>query len=159
MSWPPYSAGARMHTRDEPPMRKSISALGEVNPVGPHHRITWAGSFQAFQTSSTGASRTRVMTTSNVLAPPFVPFSGMVIYPFLLVVGADLLDRPAVAIRVVEVDEPDVVEGLAFAGRAPGPPCGSCQGDGAYSVLSRPSWSKAVGEVHDRTTFIQPSPL
>ena len=36
---------------------KSISALGDVNPVGPHHRFTYSGSLQAFQTSSTGASR------------------------------------------------------------------------------------------------------
>jgi hypothetical protein len=42
----------------------------------------------------------------------------MVIYPFLLAAGAGLLDGPAVAIWVVEVDEPDVVEGLAFASRA-----------------------------------------
>src|SRR5215212_909969 len=118
MSWPPYSAGTRMHTRDEPPMRKSISALGEVNPVGPHHRSTWAGAFQAFQTSSTGASRTRLTTTSNVLAPPFVPFSNVVIYPFLLFAGADLLDCPAVAIGIVEVNQPNVVEGLAYASRA-----------------------------------------
>src|SRR5215217_5843346 len=34
MSWPPYSSGARMHTSDAPPTRKSISALGDVNPVG-----------------------------------------------------------------------------------------------------------------------------
>ena len=98
-------------------------------------------------------------TTSNVLAPPLVPFSGMVMYPFLLVAGADLLDRPAVAIRVVEVDEPDVVEGLAFAGRALGPPSGSCQDDGGYPVLSRPSWSKAVGEVHDLYSAFTPLAL
>src|SRR5215207_347992 len=55
-----------MHTSDAPPTRKSISAMGEVNPVGPHHRVTYSGSLQAFHTSSTGASKTRVTTTSNV---------------------------------------------------------------------------------------------
>src|SRR5215212_6851245 len=83
MSWPPYSAGARMHTSDAPPTRKSISALGEVNPVGPHHRVTYAGSLQAFHTSSTGASKTRVTTTSNVWVLSFVALPGTVTNPFL----------------------------------------------------------------------------
>jgi hypothetical protein len=42
----------------------------------------------------------------------------MVIYPFLLFAGADLLDCTAVALRIVEVNQPDVVEGLAYASRA-----------------------------------------
>jgi hypothetical protein len=68
MSWPPYSAGARMHTSDEPPTRKSISAPGDVNSADSHHLVTYSGSLQAFHTSSTGASRTRV-TTSKVSVP------------------------------------------------------------------------------------------
>src|SRR5215203_2982122 len=83
-SWPPYSAGARMHTSDAPPTRKSISALGDLKPVGPHHRITYSGSLQAFHTSSTGASRTRV-TTSNVSVPSLVLSPDIVINPFSLV--------------------------------------------------------------------------
>src|SRR5918997_6351006 len=83
MSWPPYSAGARMHTSDAPPTRKSISALGEVNPVGPHQRITYSGSLQAFHTSSTGASKMRVMTTSNDAVLSFMSFPLTVTNPFL----------------------------------------------------------------------------
>src|SRR5215211_7310720 len=98
MSWPPYSAGARMHTSDAPPTRKSISALGDVNPVGPHHRVTYAGSLQVFQTSSTGASKTRVTTTSNVWVLRFVSLPCTVTNPFL---SANLArERPA-----ADVDE------------------------------------------------------
>src|SRR5215218_8604487 len=93
VSWPPYSAGARMHTSDAPPTRKSISALGEVNPVGPHHRVTYEGSLQAFHTSSTGASKMRVTTTSNVWVFSFVSLPFTVANPFLL---ANLArERPA----------------------------------------------------------------
>src|SRR5918998_5677965 len=87
MSWPPYSAGARMHTSEAPPTRKSISALGDVKPVGPHHRLTYSESLQAFHTSSTGASKTRVMTTSKVWVSSFVSLPCTVINSFL---SADL---------------------------------------------------------------------
>src|SRR3712207_5234015 len=93
MSWPPYSPGARMHTSDAPPTRKSISALGEVKPVGPHHRVTYSGSLQAFHTSSTGASKTRVMTTSNVWGLSFVSLPCTVFTPFLSANPAG--ERPA----------------------------------------------------------------
>src|SRR5215207_4797905 len=83
MSWPPYSSGARMHTSDAPPTRKSISALGDVNPAGPHHRVTYAGFLQAFHTSSTGASKMRLTTTSNVWAWSFVSSLCTVANPFL----------------------------------------------------------------------------
>src|SRR3712207_6783004 len=89
MSWPPYSAGARMHTSDAPPTRKSISALGDVNPVGPHHRITYSGSLHAFQTSSTGASSSRVTTTSNVSVISLLSLSCTDTNPFLSAVSAD----------------------------------------------------------------------
>src|SRR5215203_6654925 len=82
-----------MHTSDAPATRKSISALGEVNPVGPHHRVTYSGSLQAFHTSSTVASKTRVTTTSNVWGLSFLPLSYTVANPFLSV---DLArERPA----------------------------------------------------------------
>src|SRR5918994_1813429 len=93
MSWPPYSAGARMHTSEAPPTRKSISALGEVNPAGPHHRVTYAGSLQAFHTSSTGESKMRVTTTSNVWVWSFVSSPCMVANPFLSAYLAG--ERPA----------------------------------------------------------------
>src|SRR5918997_3002410 len=93
MSWPPYSAGARMHTSEAPPTRKSISALGDVKPVGPHHRLTYSESLQAFHTSSTGASKTRVTTTSKVWVSSFVSLPCTVINPFL---SANLArERPA----------------------------------------------------------------
>src|SRR3712207_4032122 len=93
MSWPPYSAGGRMHTSDAPPTRKSISALGDVNSVGPHHRVTYAGLLQAFHTSSTAASKTRVTTTANVWVLSFVSLSCTVTNPFL---SADLArEHPA----------------------------------------------------------------
>src|ERR671916_1900027 len=93
MSWPPCSAGARMHSSDAPPTRKSISALGEVNPVGPHHRVTYEGSLQALHTSSTGASKTWVMTTSKVRVLSSVSLPCTVINPFL---SANLArERPA----------------------------------------------------------------
>src|SRR5918997_6997622 len=84
MSWPPYCAGARMHTSDTPPTRKFISAPGDVKPAGPHHRVTYSGSLQAFHTSSTGASKTRVMTTSKVWVFPLVSLPYTVTNPFLL---------------------------------------------------------------------------
>src|SRR5215210_2669907 len=93
MSWPPYSAGARMHTSDAPPTRKSISALGDVNPVGPHHCVTYAGALQAFHSSSTGASKTRVMMMSNVWVLSFVSLPCTLTNPFL---SANLTrERPA----------------------------------------------------------------
>src|SRR3712207_6228933 len=93
MSWPPYSAGACMHTSDAPPTRKSISALGDVKPVGPHHRITYSESLHAFHTSSTGASKMRVMTTSKVWVFSSVSLPCTVTNPFL---SANLArERPA----------------------------------------------------------------
>src|SRR5215207_1493752 len=79
-----------MHTSDAPPTRKSISALGDLKPVGPHHRITYSGSLQAFHTSSTGASRTRVTTTtSNVSVLSLLSLWCTVTIPFQTAVSAD----------------------------------------------------------------------
>ena len=77
--WCPYSSGARIHASDAPPTRKSISALGEVNPAAPHHRITYSGSLQALHTSSTVASKILVTTTAKVLLALPVSLSGKVI--------------------------------------------------------------------------------
>src|SRR5215216_3054279 len=82
-----------MHTSDAPPTRKSISALGDVNPVGPHRRLTYSGSLQAFHTSSTGASKMRVTTTSKVRVFSFVSLPFTVANPFPLVNLAR--ERPA----------------------------------------------------------------
>src|SRR5919112_4621312 len=82
-----------MHTSDVPPTRKSISALGDVNPAGPHQRLTYSGSLQAFHTSSTGESKMRVTTTSNVWIWSFVSSPCMVANPFLSAYLAG--ERPA----------------------------------------------------------------
>src|ERR1700751_2033579 len=62
-SWP---SGALMQQRNVPPTRKSILQKGVVKPFGPHHCITYSGSVHAFQTSSRGASKTRVTTIRSV---------------------------------------------------------------------------------------------
>src|SRR4029077_12653679 len=50
--------------RIAPPGRKSNSQTGLVNPWGPHHRATCFGSVHTLNTSSRGASNTRVSTNS-----------------------------------------------------------------------------------------------
>src|SRR5690348_13590080 len=62
-SWP---SGILPQIRNFPPTRKSISQKGEVQPLGPHHCITYFGSVHAFQTSSRGASKTLVTTIRPV---------------------------------------------------------------------------------------------
>src|SRR5215470_4561093 len=62
-SWP---SGILPQMRNFPPTRKSISQKGEVQPLGPHHCITYFGSVHAFQTSSRGASKTLVITIRSV---------------------------------------------------------------------------------------------
>ncbi|MBA8809624.1 hypothetical protein FHX71_003600 [Promicromonospora sukumoe] len=63
---PPYSAGARMATSARPPTRRSTSAAGQVNGPGPHHARRPSGVAHAAQARSTGPSRSRVTSTSNV---------------------------------------------------------------------------------------------
>src|SRR5437899_12643481 len=50
--------------RMAPPGRKSNSHTGLVNLWGPHHRATCFGSVHTLNTSSRGASNTRVSTNS-----------------------------------------------------------------------------------------------
>src|SRR3989442_9798787 len=50
--------------RMAPPGRASNSHTGLVNPCGPHHSRTHFGSVHALNTSSLGASNTRVSTNS-----------------------------------------------------------------------------------------------
>src|SRR5688572_29632087 len=63
MSWP---SGVRMQARYFPPTRRSIFAAGDVKSFGPHQRMKCSGSVHAFQTSSGGASKMRVISTSTV---------------------------------------------------------------------------------------------
>src|SRR5216684_8575319 len=63
----PYvgAVGPRMHSRQVPPKRTSISHENTLKPWGPHQRIKCSGSVQASKTSSRGASKIRVMTSSR----------------------------------------------------------------------------------------------
>src|SRR6201986_1752311 len=61
-----------MQKRNFTPTRKSIWQTGAVKPFGPHHCITYFGSVHALQTSSRGASKTRVITIRSVSAVFFV---------------------------------------------------------------------------------------
>src|SRR5712675_3090757 len=54
-----------MVCRQRPPGRTSISWIVVVKPLGPHHCTTCLGSAHASQTSSRGASKTRVITISR----------------------------------------------------------------------------------------------
>src|SRR5258707_634238 len=56
---------ARMRIRIAPPARTSSSHTGLVKPFGPHHCATWLGSVQTLNTSSLGASKTRVIIRSH----------------------------------------------------------------------------------------------
>src|SRR4030095_3595776 len=95
MSWPPNSFGARMQTSDTPPTRKSILAIGQVKPVGPHQRLTCSGSVQAFHTRSTGASKTRLKTRSRFspLLLVWLSVIGRFLSVFVFHVAAHLLDE------------------------------------------------------------------
>lgn len=62
--------------------------------------------------------RTTPVQHQGVPVPPLMLLSGTVIDPCFLAAGAYLLHGPAVAVRVGEVDEPDVVEGFPLAARA-----------------------------------------
>src|SRR5687767_7742175 len=81
-----------MQTSDVPPTRKSILASGQVKPSTPHHCITYSGSLQAFHTSSTGASKTRVTTRSRFSGPVLICASPSCSYnePAVLYQGVQL---------------------------------------------------------------------
>src|SRR5579862_5461636 len=70
-------SGAFMQQRSFPPTRKSISQKGAVKPFGPHHCITYFGSVHAFQTSSRGASKTRVIIIRSVSLAVLLVISGL----------------------------------------------------------------------------------
>src|SRR5215469_16818823 len=73
-SWP---SGILPQMRNFPPTRKSISQKGEVQPLGPHHCITYFGSVHAFQTSSRGASKTLVTTIRSISVAVFFVISNL----------------------------------------------------------------------------------
>src|SRR5918997_3234615 len=116
-----------MHTSDAPPTRKSISALGDVKPAGPHHRVTYPGLLQAFHASSIGASRIRVTTTSNVSVQPFVlsSFTDTII----------LSDRASVA--------PGLAGRLRSGDAEGAPPCSLVEAPSLlHHVRRHPAWAR-----------------
>src|SRR5579864_150248 len=70
-------SGDLMQQRNFPPTRKSILQTGAVKPFGPHHCITYCGSVHAFQTSSRGASKIRVITIRSVSLTVLLVISGL----------------------------------------------------------------------------------
>src|SRR3972149_245681 len=72
--------------RMAPPGRTFNSQTGFVNPFGPHHCATCFGSVHALNTSSRGASKTRVMTSSrSVAVMASLVFALLTVMLFLLV--------------------------------------------------------------------------
>src|ERR1700749_4155282 len=72
-----------MQQRNFPPTRKSILQTGAVKPFGPHHCITYFGSVHAFQTSSRGASKTRVIVIRSVSLTAFFVISDLLFFHLL----------------------------------------------------------------------------
>src|SRR5580698_7912292 len=72
-------SGVLMQQRNFPPTRKSILQTGQVKPFGPHHCITYFGSVHAFQTSSRGASKTRVTTIRSISLSVLLAISGLLL--------------------------------------------------------------------------------
>src|ERR1700733_10979245 len=91
-----------MQQRSFPPTRKSISQTGAVKPFGPHHCMMYFGSVHAFQTSSRGASKTRVTSIRSTSLSVFFAISGLLflhlIYNYFQFVEA-LFPEPAIADR------------------------------------------------------------
>src|SRR5580698_8898267 len=110
ISWysPPFQnsfpSGALMQQRNFPPTRKSILQTGAVKPFGPHHCITYFGSVHAFQTSSRGASKTRVITIRSVSLTVFCVISDLLflhlIYDYIQLVET-LFPESAIADRPI----------------------------------------------------------
>src|SRR5260370_16842368 len=86
--------------RMAPPGRKSNSQTGLVNLWGPHHRATCFGSVHTLNTSSRGASNTRV-STNSCSSLGWVLLVAMV---FLL-----FLDFPQIFIQTAQTLRPKVL--------------------------------------------------
>src|SRR4051794_35661400 len=97
-----------MQIRYLPPTRRSIWPGGDVKLAGPHQRINRAGSVQALKTSSRGASKTRVMTSSRVPVPEPV----LLVAKLLLLV----LQRLQVLVQAIEAIFPALAVSLQPVG-------------------------------------------
>src|ERR1700704_271094 len=82
--------------RMAPPGRKSNSQTGLENPRGPHHCATRFGSVHALNTSSRGASNTRVSTSSW---PSFAMMLPVAILFLLFLYVAQIVIQPIEALR------------------------------------------------------------
>src|ERR1700694_2384982 len=90
-----------MQFRNFPPTRKSILQTGVVKPFGPHQRIARSGSDQALNTSSSGASKTRVMTSACSSAVVGVFFAAICFLLLCLCLGQvirELVERSIEAV-------------------------------------------------------------
>src|SRR6266851_9000109 len=86
--------------RIAPPGRKSNSQTGLVNPRGPHHCATCFGSVHTLNTSSRGASNTRVSANSFSLLVLMLPVAMV----FLL-----LLNVPQIVIQTAQTLRPKLL--------------------------------------------------
>src|ERR1700761_7547950 len=97
-------SGVFRQQRSFPPTRKSILQMGAVKPFGPHHCMMYFGSVHAFQTSSRGASKTRVIVIRSISLTVFSVISDLLflhlIYNLFQLVET-LFPEPAIAKRPV----------------------------------------------------------
>src|SRR5947207_11381599 len=80
--WNPYTlpSASRWMNRQVPPGRTSIFSTVVVYLLGPHHRGISFGSVHAFQTSSLGASKMYVVTSSRSDVLTGLLFAGMFLF-------------------------------------------------------------------------------
>src|SRR5436189_160368 len=80
--WNPYTlpSASRWMNRQVPPGRTSIFSTVVVYLLGPHHRGISFGSVHAFQTSSLGASKMYVVTSSRSGVLTGLLFAGMFLF-------------------------------------------------------------------------------
>src|SRR5216110_1454841 len=107
-----------------PPGRRSIRQYGSVKPFGPHQRSRRSGSVHALKTSSRGASKTRVMTSSPAAGFLAALGSGLLAAMLLLV-----LQLTQIVVQAIEALLPEVAIGLHPVGdllqRTGGQPAGA----------------------------------
>src|SRR6266852_1869354 len=133
-------SGPRMWMRMAPPGRTSSSQTGFVNPWGPHHCATRFGSVQALNTSSRGASKTRVSTNTCSSFAMMFPVA-MLFLLFLHVAQIFVQTIEALRPEPLVVSDP-IGDVLERRGRDPaGPPlrlAPACNQTGVFQHLEMP---------------------
>src|SRR5688572_16041277 len=94
-----------MTNRQTPPGRTSISWVVVVKPRGPHQCVTWLGSVHVSNTSSRGASKSRVTTSSRSAVGP----AGSLLAAMLLSLSLQVVQ---VITQAVEALVPEAAVGL-----------------------------------------------